>query len=192
MALLMFVVVLAADFLLLTSIAISILFPKFQVWPPPSKGSWQQWLSWILFFISMVGVPLLGALDFGSLGDGYWPRFVIGILAATLGLGISIWGIRILSAQQSLGNEGKMVTEGPYKYTRNPQYFGFILFYTGIIVIASSFMALVSGALLVLVFLILPFSEEPWLRQRYGKQYEEYCEKVPRFVGFRSFTQGAD
>ena len=35
---------------------------------------------------------------------------------------------------------------------------------------------------LIFAFLILPFSEEPWLQKEYGKSYVEYCKKVPRFI----------
>ena len=104
-----------------------------------------------------------------------------------LGLGIDLWGTKTLSAQQSLGEKGEIITSGPYRYTRNPQYVGFIILYIGIILVTSSFMALVTGVFAIILFFIIPLSEEPWLRQQYGKSYEAYCKKVPRFVGFRSF-----
>jgi protein-S-isoprenylcysteine O-methyltransferase Ste14 len=31
-----------------------------------------------------------------------------------------------------------------------------------------------------------PLAEEPWLRERYGQEYESYAERVPRFVGRRT------
>ncbi|MFQ6068864.1 MAG: methyltransferase family protein [Candidatus Bathyarchaeia archaeon] len=62
-----------------------------------------------------------------------------------------------------------------------------ILLYMGVILITSSFMALITGILVILWFALAPFSEEPWLQQQFGKQYEEYCKKVPRFIGLRSF-----
>ena len=187
MNLALFAFVLVAELLLLLGVAISIFFPKLRIWPPPKKDSWQQWISWILFTISMFGVPLLGIFDFESLGFIHWFRFLIGGLAVLVGFGIDIWGTKTLTAQQSLGEQGEIVTGGPYKFTRNPQYVGFILLYSGIILVTYSFMALITGALVTLLFFILPFSEEPWLRQQYGKSYEEYCKKVPRFIGFRSF-----
>lgn len=187
MNLAVFGIVLAADILLLLAIAISILFPKSRIWPPPKKASWQQFVSWTLFTIVMFGVPLVGILDFQSLGYFHWIRFVIGVFFFLVGLGIDLWGTRTLTAQQSLGAKGKIITEGPYRYTRNPQYVGFILLYVGIVLVTYSFMALVTGAFIILLFFIIPFSEEPWLRQQYGKPYEEYCTKVPRFVGLRSF-----
>jgi len=184
-----FAFVLAGNFLLLLCVAISILLPKYRIWPPPKKNAWQQWVSWTFFTISMFGVPLLGILDFESMGPGHWSRFLVGGLTILIGFGIDIWGTRTLTAQQSLGAKGRIITEGPYRFTRNPQYGGFILIYGGIVLTSYSFMALVTGALLVLAFFILPFSEEPWLRQQYGEPYVEYCKNVPRFIGIRSFKQ---
>lgn len=183
----LFGVILVADFLLLLVIVVSISFPKFRIWPPPKKDAWQQWVSWTLFTIGMFGVPIIGILDFGSLGYGHWSRFLAGSLALIVGLGIDIWGTKTLTAQQSLGEKGKIITEGPYRYTRNPQYVGFILMYIGIVLVTNSFMALDTGGFIILLFFLIPFSEEPWLRQQYGKSYEDYCKMVPRFVGFRSF-----
>jgi len=183
----LFAFVLAGNFLLLLCVAISILLPKYRIWPPPKEKTWQQWVAWVLFTISMFGVPLIGILDFESMGYGHWSRFLAGGLAILIGFGIDIWGIRTLTAQQSLGAKGKIITEGPYRFTRNPQYVGFILIYAGAILITYSFLAMVTGVLLVLAFLILPFSEEPWLQQQYGEPYVEYCRNVPRFIGIRSF-----
>ncbi len=189
MTLWLFGFILVADFLLLSAIAISILFPKFRIWPPPKKNSWQQGVSWTLFTITMFGVPLIGILDFQSLGYSHWSRFLIGGIAILIGLGIDIWGTMTLTAQQSLGEKGKIITEGPYRYTRNPQYVGFILLYVGIVLVIYSIFALVTGAFVILLFFIIPFSEEPWLRQQYGTPYEEYCKTVPRFIDLRSFKQ---
>jgi protein-S-isoprenylcysteine O-methyltransferase Ste14 len=59
--------------------------------------------------------------------------------------------------------------------------------YAGITLAAYSFIDLVTGIFVILLFVILPFRKEPWLRQQYVKSYEEYCKKVPRFIGLRSF-----
>ena len=54
-----------------------------------------------------------------------------------------------------------------------------------------SALALVAGLVLIVTFFVLPLSEEPWLVQQYGKAFEEYCKRVPRFIGVRSFKQKA-
>lgn len=183
----LFILILMVDFLLLFGVAISIFFPKHRIWPPPKKDSWQFWTSWILSSIGMIGSGLIGIIDFETLGSGYWIRFFVGGLAILIGVVMAVWGMRTLSARQSFGLKGKLVTEGPYQYSRNPQYVGFILMYAGIILVTFSFMALVAGTIVIIVFAFLPFSEEPWLRQHYGEAYVEYCRQVPRFIGLRSF-----
>ena len=135
----------------------------------------------------MFGVPFIGALDFRSLIIDYVLEFSVGGLLFAFGLGIDIWGTKTLSAKQSMGDTGGIITSGPYRYTRNPQYVGFIVLFTGIIFLTASFMALVTGALAIFLFVIIPFSEEPWLKEKYGEPYENYCKVVPRFIGFRSF-----
>jgi len=180
-------IILTADFMLLLVVAVSVLFPQSRIWPPPKKDTWQQMLSWTLFTIVMFGVPLIGVLDFRSLGLDYLLQFLVGGFLFVLGLGIDLWGTKTLSTQQSMGDTGKIITTGPYRYTRNPQYVGFIILFAGIILLTASWIALVTGAFAIFLFLIIPFSEEPWLKQQYGKPYIDYCRMVPRFIGIRSF-----
>ena len=184
-------VVLVADFSLLTAIAVSVFFPKHRIWPPPKKDSWEQFVSWALFSVVMFGVPLSGVFDLQSLGFIKWFHIAIGAAFFLLGLGIDLWGTRTLTAQQSLGKKGIVITEGPYRYTRNPQYVGFITLFIGIIFLTLSISALITGAFAILLFFLIPFSEEPWLREQYGKPYEDYCRVVPRFIGYRTFRLAA-
>jgi len=183
---LLFAIFLIIDFSLICGVAISIFFPKYRVWPPPKKYSWQFLISWIFTTVGMLGTPLLGFLDFNSLGGWHWIYFLIGCLPIVTGSIITIWGIMTLSEYQSLGLKGNIITDGPYQYSRNPQYLGFILLYSGLILTTFSFMVLVTGLSLIAMFFILPFSEEPWLLQEYGKAYEDYVAKIPRFIGINA------
>jgi protein-S-isoprenylcysteine O-methyltransferase Ste14 len=189
MASILFVFVLSVEFVLLFGIIISIFFPKHRVWPPPKKDSWQFWVSWILFDIGMISSGLIGFIYFDTLSYGFWIRLFVGGSAILLGGGVALWGVRTLSTYQSFGLKGKLVTDGAYRYSRNPQYIGFILMYAGVILVTYSFTALVTGTFMIVIFTILPFSEEPWLIQQYGKAYVEYRRHVPMFIGLRSFKQ---
>jgi protein-S-isoprenylcysteine O-methyltransferase Ste14 len=40
----------------------------------------------------------------------------------------------------------------------------------------------VVGTLGVILNLLAPFTEEPWLEERFGDAYREYRERVPRFI----------
>jgi protein-S-isoprenylcysteine O-methyltransferase Ste14 len=185
----LFNVFFVVDFVLIFGVMFSVRFPKRRVWPPPQKGSWQFWASWIVATLGMLGTPILGALDFNSLGGWNWIYLLTGGLFITLGTIIVIWAITTLSEHQSLGLKGKIITGGPYQHSRNPQYLGFIILYSGIILTTFSFMALVTGTIIIAMFVLLPFSEEPWLLQEYGKAYENYCTKVPRFLSVNSLKR---
>jgi hypothetical protein len=87
----LFAVFIIVDFLLIAGVTISILFPKKRIWPPSEKFSWQLWVIWIFTTIGMIGTPLLGLLDFDSLGVWHWIYFVIGCLLLVTGITISLW-----------------------------------------------------------------------------------------------------
>ncbi|MHA2025852.1 MAG: methyltransferase family protein [Candidatus Thorarchaeota archaeon] len=185
----LFYIVLFADIILLLGLVFSILFPQYRIWPPPSKTSWQYWASWIFITIASVGVPLVGFLDWDSLGPIHWIRFFIGGIIIPISSILAFWGLRTLSIHQSLGLEGELVTAGPYQYSRNPQYLALILFYISMILITSSYFAFISGILLILMYAITPLSEEPWLEDQFGEAYIEYRKSVSRFLGFSSQTK---
>ncbi len=188
----LFYVVLFSDILLLLGVVFSVGFPRYRIWPPPSKNSWQYWISWIFITISSVGVPVIGLLDWESLGPIHWIRFIVGGLLILVFAFLIYWGIRTLSLHQSLGLEGKLITTGPYKYTRNPQYLALILLYISMILVTSSNLAFLTGGLLILMYVIIPLSEEPWLEDLFGVEYLEYRKRVPRFVGLRSAEEVID
>jgi protein-S-isoprenylcysteine O-methyltransferase Ste14 len=189
MILILFNIVVIADIILLLGLGVSILFPQYRIWPPPSKTSWQYWTSWIFITIASVGVPLIGVIDWESLGPIHWIRFFIGGFIILISTILAYWGLKTLSLHQSLGLEGEFVTAGPYQYIRNPQYLALILFYISIILITSSYFAFLSGTLLILMYAITPLSEEPWLENHFGEVYIGYCKRVPRFLGLHSFRK---
>lgn len=77
----------------------------------------------------------------------------------------------------------ELVASGPYAYVRNPMITGVVLillaesliFYSSALCIWAIVFACVN-----IIYFIL--SEEPGLRKRFGKEYEEYCKNVPRIV----------
>lgn len=170
--------------LVLLGIGVSVFFPKFRIWPPPRRSSWQFNVSWVFSSIAMIGVPLVGIFDLDTLGYSHWSHFLIGGVLILVGTVFAFWGSLILSINQSLGLKGKLITTGPYRYSRNPQYVGSIIMYVGTILGLNSILGLITGIGVIFAFLVLPFSEEPWLRKKYGKHYVEYCQKVPRFISF--------
>ena len=63
---------------------------------------------------------------------------------------------------------------------------GFIPLVVGTIVATNSWNLAIHGILTILIYALFPFAEELWLREQYGDEYEEYCERTPRFLGWDS------
>ncbi len=180
---LLYLIVLGSDIILLAGLAISILAPNHRIWPPPKRESWQYWGSWFFISLASVGVPLIGILDWDSMWFTHWIRFPIAIGLGIVSGVILYKSVKTLSYHQSLGLEGTLVESGLYRYSRNPQYVGLNLFYIAVIIFTNSFLTLITGSLLILVYALTPFSEEPWLLERYGETYARYKQRVPRYLG---------
>ena len=81
--------------------------------------------------------------------------------------------------------EGQLVRRGPYRFSRNPQYVGFMAALVGWAFVASSGLTLVASLAGTIPLVLVPFAEEPWLATRLGAAYEEYRRTVPRFISLR-------
>jgi protein-S-isoprenylcysteine O-methyltransferase Ste14 len=177
-----FIITVIANIQIIGGIIITILKPKYRLWPPPSKNSWQFWSVWILSIISYLGIIVLSILDWDNFVISHWSRFIIGFIFIVMGIIIAIWGVKTLSVHSSLGLKGTLVTRGIYKYSRNPQYLGDILLFIGIIIISNSLLTLITGFLGILWNLLTPFTEESWLKKQFKEEYDEYRKKIRRFI----------
>ncbi len=76
-----------------------------------------------------------------------------------------------------------IVTEGPFRFTRNPLYLGLALLYTGISLIVNSLWPLL---LLPTVLLLMRIGviarEERYLERKFGTQYLAYKQRVRRWL----------
>ncbi len=77
----------------------------------------------------------------------------------------------------------KLVTSGPYQFTRNPMYLGLVLLALGIAVWVGAwpmFMAPVAG-FTTANWIHIPF-EEARMRRQFGAAYDAYVARVRRWV----------
>lgn len=78
---------------------------------------------------------------------------------------------------------GRLVTDGVYRFSRNPMYAAFILFLVpAIALIANNLLLLAVSLAMYAVFTCLIGQEEAWLRKEFGEEYESYCRKVGRLL----------
>jgi protein-S-isoprenylcysteine O-methyltransferase Ste14 len=77
----------------------------------------------------------------------------------------------------------KLVADGPYAFVRNPMYWGVASVMLGEAAVFHSW-ALAEWAvgLFVCANVFVLFVEEPTLRRKFGAEYQEYCQRVPRWI----------
>ena len=156
--------------------------PDRRLWPPPGRGSWQHLLTWTGFWM-VIGINVLLLLMYWNSWVFQSPlRFIVGVPLVTLGGLLATWGVATVGWKNTSGLKGGLVASGPYRFTRNPQYVGDIVFFVGVSVIANSLLLWITHLLLALVFAVVPLTEERWLEEQYGEKYREYRGRVRRFL----------
>ena len=147
------------------------------------------------FAIFIVGIPALmwlvsGRPAFTDLPTG---RLFVSVLIAIAGLSLSMWSIVYMKRVgkgnpfDAMGHEvaprtKHLMTEGPYKLSRNPMLSGTYLYYVGIVVVFWTWWALLVFAVVASLMMLQVRSEEKRLEADFGDEYLEYKEHTGRFI----------
>jgi protein-S-isoprenylcysteine O-methyltransferase Ste14 len=99
-----------------------------------------------------------------------------GAVIAVLGLAIRIW------ACGNLRKEKELTTSGPYRYTRNPLYFGSMILGISTVAACQSWgvLALFLANFLI-IYPVVVRAEKERMFQLFPEKYKEYSEHVPLF-----------
>ncbi len=77
---------------------------------------------------------------------------------------------------------GTLFTDGPYRWSRNPQYVAYAFFPIGYALTGVAVMAWVGVALYLVLVHLTVLVEEEHLERRFGEQYRAYKARTPRYV----------
>jgi protein-S-isoprenylcysteine O-methyltransferase Ste14 len=124
-------------------------------------------------------------LPIADLIDPPWSR--LGWIMVVAGVALAVWG------RQRFARAGTnvvpftpstaLVTDGPFRFTRNPMYLGMMLVLLGGFVIAGTL-----GSLLVVPVFVwwirhrFVLREEEHMRAHFGADYEAYRRRVRRWI----------
>lgn len=139
--------------------------------------------------IFIAGLIVGFALDF------FWPvplvpmeiRIYAGGFIILISFVPAIWMMRLfIKARTNLDVRKpthKIVTSGPFRWTRNPAYLSLSLLVLGIAIVADSIWVLL---LLVVAMIVTHYKvilrEEAYLEQKFGVEYLEYKASVRRWI----------
>src|SRR5689334_18548052 len=113
---------------------------------------------------------------------------VLGVLMIAAGLPILLdsfarFAVQGLGTPAPIAPPQRLVVTGVYRYVRNPMYVAVTSLIFGQGLFLGS-MALLEYGLVVWpgFFAFVLLYEEPTLRGKFGKEYEDYCARVPRWI----------
>ncbi|MFB3886839.1 MAG: isoprenylcysteine carboxylmethyltransferase family protein [Thermodesulfobacteriota bacterium] len=145
----------------------------------------------ILYWV-ILGLFILASLwmdKFFRLPNPFSPLLSIAVSVPIFALGLSLplWSVFYFIKTRGLSvlfnPPTRLVTAGPYAYSRNPMTVGIVMLLLGLgVLLGSTSLIFVFTPLFVsLNVLELRVMEEPELEKRFGNEYLEYKRKVPRF-----------
>lgn len=146
---------------------------------------WLRLVTYLTGLVQILGVALAG---FYPLLLPTLPIRLIGCALALLGTGLLLASMAAMKTSWRAGvdliQDSAMVTDGVYRYSRNPAFLGFDLFYIGFaLAFCNVELCILSlAAILLLHFQIL--QEETYLPGLFGKEYEAYKKRTPRYFWF--------
>lgn len=140
----------------------------------------------------------LAAVVFGLLLDGLFPAYVLTVLlplnervpigGVLIALGLAL----VVAANLSFRKAGThaepwkpstaLVTEGIFRFVRNPMYVGGTILLIGLaILLASDWMIVTTIVMTLIIHVGVVRREERYLEGKFGEAYRRYCARVPRY-----------
>jgi len=161
------------------------------VWALQSKKTKQRESIASRLSYTVILLPAVWLIVFAHRLGPWWHRRILpdsewlgwaAVALTALGFAITFWARSTLGGNWS-GNvtikvEHELIRSGPYRWVRHPIYTGIILAAAGTTIAVDQTRGLVALTLLWLSFNIKRLKEEQFMRQTFGEQYVEYCEKT--------------
>ena len=183
------------------------LIPAFEI------GAGNAWIFMSSFLLQMLAVLLLGKRvwaksslpsDFkrnrrerinSLLGNGVWLLATLYSIFLPLRLGtawfytglpVFLVGLAILSVATvnfATAPAEKPATKGAYSFSRHPGYLSMLIIYIGTGIASASWLFLLLGIANFFWIRTEAIAEERYCLARYNKDYREYMNKTPRWIG---------
>ena len=136
----------------------------------------------VMLTAAAIALSALGVIPVIGAGAASTPLRVLGV-ACVVG-GVVLWVAAVKGAAIDDGIiENRLVTQGVYSVVRNPIYSAFTLACAGAILIYGNLWLLVLlPAFWVFLTLLMKATEEKWLSNLYGQEYEDYCACTNRCI----------
>jgi protein-S-isoprenylcysteine O-methyltransferase Ste14 len=111
---------------------------------------------------------------------------LLGLMVAIAGLALSVSGCHALKSRGGVVNPmplpKMLVTDGVFRWTRNPGYLGMLITLFGVaLIFAFDWLLIMIVPTWVVLNLAVVRHEERYLQQRFGREYLDYTKRAPRY-----------
>ena len=104
----------------------------------------------------------------------------LGVLLIAAGVALWVYAVPVSKIDDGI-RENRLVTTGAYALVRNPIYSAVLIACTGVLMIAgNAWFFVLPFVYWLFMTVLMKATEEKWLRDLYGKEYDEYCKRVNR------------
>jgi protein-S-isoprenylcysteine O-methyltransferase Ste14 len=107
---------------------------------------------------------------------------VLGWLLLVLGGLVAAWAVLAIK-DMDISNSTRIIDTGPYGYSRNPMYVAWTAMFLGTALLLNTWWLLIFlPALMAVTHYFVVRREERQLEQRFGEEYQQYCDRVRRYL----------
>jgi protein-S-isoprenylcysteine O-methyltransferase Ste14 len=159
-------------------------------WRIRGAGEGRERAARVLLALGLVLAPIAPVVDLRG-----WRRWGPDLLGARIaGVGLMVGGALLTVVAQFVmgqswrigvdrGERTELVTDGLYRWARNPIYTGMLAASAGLVLVLPNLVAAVGFAAVVIgLELQVRFVEEPYLASAHGAAFRAYAARVGRFV----------
>lgn len=146
------------------------------------------------WFMGIAGVTLiagtvagLAGLTLGGPEELPVSVVVVASVLAVAAIAATFWAQLAMGDSWRIGQDQTestaLVTGGPFRFVRNPIYTAMIVFFAAVLVVLPNVATAVSFVATILAIeLVVRGVEEPFLRERHGVAYADWCAQAGRFL----------
>lgn len=122
----------------------------------------------------------MSLLESGRLDTLHAPLLILGVALIVAGAALWVYAVLISKIDDGI-KENRLVTGGAYALVRNPIYSAAMIVCTGVIlIIGNAWFFILPLFYWLFMTVLMKATEEKWLKNLYGKEYDDYCKRVNR------------
>lgn len=156
--------------------------------PPSATPAWYLKIPPPIWMFAMLLAAYAMQRGFAWAEIVYFSSLPLAIVLTVAGIFLAAWGRTAFAAAgteiiPTSATNKKLVTSGPFRFTRNPMYLGLSVLTLGIALYAGTLPFFSIPILLFLLcnFVFIPF-EEAKMQRQFNGQYTDYLRRVRRWI----------